>query len=199
MAATSSSVVASHTSVSMTSRVGVESGMATSSLPDPLRLWIGNILPHATEYHLLKIARPLGTITRFDFKLHTSGPLAGKPRGYAFISYATHEEAVRARQVLSRAVLGGARLDARWAHEHVPVGTQVVNKKETVTSRPEIRPETKIRAIEAKLMNMDNCVDELVLEGNKKDVRRLPKVKGPLQLVNKASRNALSKPYVRRK
>ncbi|QRV93371.1 RNA recognition motif protein [Ceratobasidium sp. AG-Ba] len=52
------------------------------------RLYVGN-LDHSVDERF-------GNVTKLDFLFHKSGPLKGKPRGYAFVEYATKQEATKA-------------------------------------------------------------------------------------------------------
>jgi hypothetical protein len=41
-----------------------------------------------SRYTLIQIFSKFGSLARLDFLFHKSGPLRGKPRGYAFVEYA---------------------------------------------------------------------------------------------------------------
>lgn len=43
----------------------------------------------AARYTLLQVFSKYGKISKLDFLFHKSGPLKGKPRGYAFVEYAS--------------------------------------------------------------------------------------------------------------
>ncbi|CAG0885107.1 unnamed protein product [Darwinula stevensoni] len=58
-----------------------------------------------------------GELSHFDFMLHKTGPEAGKPRGFCFASYATPEEASKAKQQLNGTFLMGRRIMVDWANE----------------------------------------------------------------------------------
>lgn len=60
------------------------------------RLYVGNLDHSIDEYALLQVFSTFGHIANLDFLYHTSGPLKGKPRGYAFVEYATKQEATKA-------------------------------------------------------------------------------------------------------
>ncbi|KAL0576486.1 hypothetical protein V5O48_005497 [Marasmius crinis-equi] len=60
------------------------------------RLYVGNLHPTVDEYSLLQLFSKYGKITKLDFLFHKSGPLKGKPRGYAFIEYGNKDDAQRA-------------------------------------------------------------------------------------------------------
>ncbi|KAF6126863.1 RNA binding motif protein 18 [Phyllostomus discolor] len=55
--------------------------LSEGSLQEGHRLWIGNLDPKITEYHLLKLLQKFGTVKQFDFLFHKSGALEGQPRG----------------------------------------------------------------------------------------------------------------------
>ncbi|XP_078811945.1 putative RNA-binding protein 18 isoform X3 [Oryzias latipes] len=86
---------------------------------DGNRLWIGNIDPKITEYHLIKLLERFGQVKQFDFLFHKSGPLEGQPRGYCFVNFSTREEAERAIQCLNGKLALSKKLVVRWAHAQV--------------------------------------------------------------------------------
>ena len=55
------------------------------------RLFVGNLAPTVDEYTLLQVFSKCGKITSMDFMFHKTGVMKGKPRGYAFVEYATAE------------------------------------------------------------------------------------------------------------
>ncbi|XP_021928022.1 probable RNA-binding protein 18 isoform X2 [Zootermopsis nevadensis] len=126
------------------------------------RLWIGNLDPRVSEYHLLKLVQKHGTIDKFDLLFHRSGPSAGQPRGYAFVTYSTKVDARKAKDVLNGMVMGHKRMVVRWANS--------VSKEELVKPKPEliipalagaktekkVSRQTTIQAIEAKLKMMEH-------------------------------------------
>ncbi|OCH93219.1 hypothetical protein OBBRIDRAFT_802098 [Obba rivulosa] len=62
-----------------------------SAQPRPLlkdRLYIGNLHSTVDEYTLLQAFSKFGRISKLDYLFHKTGPLKGKPRGYAFLEYA---------------------------------------------------------------------------------------------------------------
>jgi RNA recognition motif-containing protein len=52
------------------------------------RLYIGNLHPTVDEYTLLTLFTKYGTITSLDYLFHKTGPMRGKPRGFAFVEFA---------------------------------------------------------------------------------------------------------------
>ncbi|XP_033951522.1 probable RNA-binding protein 18 isoform X1 [Pseudochaenichthys georgianus] len=95
--------------------------MSESAAHDGNRLWIGNIDPKITEYHLVKLLEKFGHVKQFDFLFHKSGPLEGQPRGYCFVNFNTREEAERAIQCLNGKLALSKKLVVRWAHAQVRV------------------------------------------------------------------------------
>ncbi|KAF1377438.1 hypothetical protein PFLUV_G00200820 [Perca fluviatilis] len=95
--------------------------MSESVAHDGNRLWIGNIDPKITEYHLVKLLEKFGNVKQFDFLFHKSGPLEGQPRGYCFVNFNTREEAERAIQCLNGKLALSKKLVVRWAHAQVRV------------------------------------------------------------------------------
>ncbi|XP_069696848.1 probable RNA-binding protein 18 [Periplaneta americana] len=140
------------------------------SLPDPIpenkvedrRLWLGNLDPRVTEYNVLKLVQKHGTIEKFDLLFHRSGPSAGQPRGYAFVTYSSSEDAAKAKDSLDGTLMGCKRVVVRWANS--------ISKEELDRSKPEleipalagaksdkkISRQTTIQAIEAKLKMMEH-------------------------------------------
>ncbi|KAK7896271.1 hypothetical protein WMY93_021596 [Mugilogobius chulae] len=90
--------------------------LSDSGAHDGNRLWIGNIDPKITEYHLVKLLEKFGKVKQFDFLFHKSGPLEGQPRGYCFVNFSTREEAERAIQRLNGKLALSKKLVVRWAH-----------------------------------------------------------------------------------
>lgn len=72
------------------------------------KLYVGNLDPRVTEYHIIQLFRPFGEIVKEDFAWHTHGPKKGEPRGFCFVEYATKEAAqiamrkMHGKQVLNR-------------------------------------------------------------------------------------------------
>ncbi|XP_070408394.1 probable RNA-binding protein 18 isoform X3 [Nothobranchius furzeri] len=95
--------------------------ISESTVHDGNRLWIGNIDPKITEYHLVKLLEKFGKVKQFDFLFHKSGPLEGQPRGYCFVNFSTREEAERAIQCLNGKLALSKKLVVRWAHAQVRV------------------------------------------------------------------------------
>ncbi|XP_019727573.1 putative RNA-binding protein 18 isoform X3 [Hippocampus comes] len=93
--------------------------ISDSGAHDGNRLWIGNIDPKITEYHLVKLLEKFGHVKQFDFLFHKSGPLEGQPRGYCFVNFNTREEAERAIQCLNGKLALSKKLVVRWAHAQV--------------------------------------------------------------------------------
>lgn len=95
--------------------------LAESAAHDGNRLWIGNIDPKITEFHLVKLLEKFGKVKQFDFLFHKSGPLEGQPRGYCFVNFSSREEAERAIQCLNGKLALSKKLVVRWAHAQVRV------------------------------------------------------------------------------
>ncbi|MCJ8742807.1 hypothetical protein PDJAM_G00086660 [Pangasius djambal] len=93
--------------------------LSSGSAQEGHRLWIGNIDPKITEYHLVKLLEKFGKVKQFDFLFHKSGPLEGQPRGYCFVNFHTKEEAERAIQCLNGKLALSKKLVVRWAHAQV--------------------------------------------------------------------------------
>ncbi|XP_021706285.1 probable RNA-binding protein 18 isoform X2 [Aedes aegypti] len=140
--------------------------------PDDRRLWIGNLDSRVTEYQLLKIAQKCGKIEKFDMLFHRSGPMAGYPRGYAFVTYERQKDSEIALEVLNGKLVGDKHMVVRWAKN--------VNRDEMEKTKPKLQipalaggskagpsgpmsQQTKIQALEAKLKMMESRSDDLII------------------------------------
>lgn len=134
------------------------------------RLWIGNIDPKITEYHLVKLLEKFGKVKQFDFLFHKSGPLEGQPRGYCFVNFSTREEAERAIERLNGKLALSKKLVVRWAHaqrfesfrnEKSMPSSLEPSSSGGIDSLPanNLSTSAKIRAIEAKLQMMEENPD----------------------------------------
>ncbi|KAE9397286.1 RNA-binding domain-containing protein [Gymnopus androsaceus JB14] len=113
---------------------------SSSSSRQPLkdRLFIGNLHPSVDEYTLLQIFTKFGKVTKLDFLFHKSGALKGKPRGYAFLEYGSHNEAEKALMSANGKLLLGRKLVVTYAH-HAPTDADgVIRPRKTMmeTGRP---------------------------------------------------------------
>uniref|UniRef100_A0A3B4G0K8 Probable RNA-binding protein 18 n=1 Tax=Pundamilia nyererei TaxID=303518 RepID=A0A3B4G0K8_9CICH len=131
--------------------------ISESTAHDGNRLWIGNIDPKITEYHLVKLLEKFGKVKQFDFLFHKSGPLEGQPRGYCFVNFSTREEAERAIQCLNGKLALSKKLVVRWAHAQV---RKKFSYPHSSTSPARAVTSAKIRAIEAKLQMMEENPDD---------------------------------------
>lgn len=138
---------------------------------DGNRLWIGNIDPKITEYHLVKLLERFGKVKQFDFLFHKAGPMEGQPRGYCFVNFHTKEEAERAIQCLNGKLALSKKLVVRWAHtqrfegfrgdKNTPASLEPSCSSEDPTMPTTgLSTSAKIRAIEAKLQMMEENPDE---------------------------------------
>ncbi|XP_072285970.1 probable RNA-binding protein 18 [Pyxicephalus adspersus] len=146
--------------------------LSEGSLQDGHRLWIGNLDPKITEYHLLKLLQKFGKVKQFDFLFHKSGPLEGHPRGYCFVNFETKGEAEKAIQCLNGKMALSKKLVVRWAHAQIkkydnyksekvlPISLEPSSSTEPTQSSLSVN--AKIKAIEAKLKMMaENPDNEL--------------------------------------
>ncbi|MBN3322405.1 RBM18 protein, partial [Atractosteus spatula] len=142
--------------------------LSESTSQEGHRLWIGNIDPKITEYHLVKLLEKFGKVKQFDFLFHKSGPLEGQPRGYCFVNFETKEEAERAIQRLNGKLALSKKLVVRWAHAQrfdpyrnekaLPISLEPSSSTEE--SPTTLSVNAKIKAIEAKLQMMENNPDD---------------------------------------
>uniref|UniRef100_A0A5F9CMB4 Probable RNA-binding protein 18 n=1 Tax=Oryctolagus cuniculus TaxID=9986 RepID=A0A5F9CMB4_RABIT len=108
--------------------------LSEGSLQEGHRLWIGNLDPKITEYHLLKLLQRFGKVKQFDFLFHKSGALEGQPRGYCFVNFETKQEAEQAIQCLNGKLALSKKLVVRWAHAQVKV--RLRSRRGEVRSHP---------------------------------------------------------------
>ncbi|XP_064420156.1 probable RNA-binding protein 18 isoform X2 [Latimeria chalumnae] len=109
--------------------------LSEGALQEGHRLWIGNLDPKITEYHLLKLLEKFGKVIQFDFLFHKSGPLEGQPRGYCFVNFETKQ-----------------RFDQFKNDKVLPISLEPSASTEPTQSSVSVN--TKIKAIEAKLKMM---------------------------------------------
>lgn len=57
-----------------------------------------------------------GPLVEFDFLYHRSGPQAGQPRGYAFVTFKSPDCAQAAMNTLDGKNVLGRRMAVKWAH-----------------------------------------------------------------------------------
>ncbi|XP_030749564.1 probable RNA-binding protein 18 isoform X2 [Sitophilus oryzae] len=106
---------------------------------------------------------------KFDLIFHRTGPLAGQPRGYAFVTYMKSEDALKAKESLNGKLVGQRKIAVTWAHsadeDYLPVPKPkpeisipalALSKDSKKTDRV-----SQIQAIEAKLKLMEQKKDEL--------------------------------------
>ncbi|KAG7095138.1 hypothetical protein E1B28_005919 [Marasmius oreades] len=97
--------------------------ISSSSSSPPLRqvrndrIYIGNLHPSVDEYSLLQLFSKYGKVTKLDFLFHKSGPLKGKPRGYAFVEYADKDEAQKALASAHDKLFRGRKLVVTYAQQ----------------------------------------------------------------------------------
>ncbi|GAA5874154.1 hypothetical protein JCM1840_000369 [Sporobolomyces johnsonii] len=84
------------------------------------RLYVGNLSATVDEYSLMQLCAKYGKIAKLDYLFHKTGPMKGKPRGYAFVEYGTKEEAQRAKTALQDRLLRGRKLVVSLASEQNP-------------------------------------------------------------------------------
>ncbi|KAI0765076.1 hypothetical protein C8Q74DRAFT_1285901 [Fomes fomentarius] len=81
------------------------------------RLYVGNLHPSVDEYTLLQVFSKFGKVSKLDFLFHKSGPLKGKPRGYAFVEYGNKEDAEKALRHAHDKLLRGRKLVVTYANQ----------------------------------------------------------------------------------
>ncbi|ODN73315.1 hypothetical protein L202_07861 [Cryptococcus amylolentus CBS 6039] len=130
------------------------------------RLYVGNLAPTVDEYTLIQVFTKYGKITKMDFMFHKTGPLKGKPRGFAFIQFSDKGDALKAMVKLHDRLLRGRKLVVTFASSAPPDNTMLQTKgrraeppKTTTLSLLKSRrkpqsAEAQIAAMEAKLATM---------------------------------------------
>ncbi|KAF5294077.1 hypothetical protein FQA39_LY13551 [Lamprigera yunnana] len=102
-----------------------------------------------------------GAIEKFDLLFHRSGPMAGQPRGYAFVTFVNKDDANLAKEQLHNSQIGTKTIIVTWAHAvsneeperhkgdvHIPALAMAKLEKK-------VNRESQIEAIEAKLKLME--------------------------------------------
>ncbi|KAI0251047.1 hypothetical protein BJV78DRAFT_1214050 [Lactifluus subvellereus] len=116
----SSNVVSHLTYPSLEAEASTSTLLAPSPPPRELlknRLYVGNLHPTVDEYTLIQIFSKFGNLSRLDYLFHKSGPLRGKPRGYAFVEYAREADAAAALEAANGKVLRGRHITVTYAHQ----------------------------------------------------------------------------------
>ncbi|KAN0061884.1 hypothetical protein ACQY0O_005878 [Thecaphora frezii] len=136
------------------------------------RLYVGNLHPSVDEYVLIQTFSKYGKIAKLDFLFHKTGPMRGKPRGYAFVEYSKNEEALQAIIETNDRTLRGKKLMVTLANQsqlsepsHSSSGVGPHRRRDADTFKPTTLsliknaslPEStnaKISAMEAKLAQL---------------------------------------------
>ncbi|KAG7566861.1 hypothetical protein FFLO_01362 [Filobasidium floriforme] len=154
-------------SASSSSSTPAASAQRTAPI-DPCRLFIGNLSPTVDEYTLIQVFSKCGKVAKMDYLFHKTGPLKGKPRGYAFVEYTNKEDAQKALTKLHTRLLRGRNLVVTQASAS-PVYDQSkpyrrpgdnANRSTTLSLlKKQGRPQStnaQIAALEAKIASMQN-------------------------------------------
>ncbi|CAG9771829.1 unnamed protein product [Ceutorhynchus assimilis] len=164
-------------------------------------------------YQLLKLVQTHGTIEKFDLIFHRTGPLTGQPRGFAFVTYAKHQDALRAKNCLNGKLVGQKNINVTWAHiaeidseptpkpkPDVTIPALALSKNPKKTDKA-----SQIQAIEAKLKVMEHKEEELKINDS---IASKPAVIQQFQFNKDRSSNSVrpyrahdrqKKPYMRKK
>ncbi|KAH9991992.1 hypothetical protein BJV74DRAFT_835638 [Russula compacta] len=81
------------------------------------RLYVGNLHPTVDEYTLIQIFSKFGKLVRLDYLFHKTGALRGKPRGYAFVEYASDADAAAALAAANGKLLRGRHITVTYAQQ----------------------------------------------------------------------------------
>ncbi|CCF50666.1 hypothetical protein NDA11_007760 [Ustilago hordei] len=134
------------------------------------RLYIGNLHATVDEYTLISTFSKFGKISKLDFLFHKSGPQRGQARGYAFVEYASAQEALEAVVGAHDKTLRGRKISVKFASKNDEsgaasgaVGPQRRDRRagaenETIKISRQAKQrhgtDAKIAAMEAKLAKM---------------------------------------------
>ncbi|KAK9895114.1 RNA-binding domain-containing protein [Cystobasidium minutum MCA 4210] len=143
--------------------------MSPSTPISQRRLFVCNLSESVDEYTLIKFLSKHGKISKFDYLFHKSGPKQGKPRGYAFVEYATSEEALKTMIELDGKLLLGRKVAIKRANEAPPEHSNNSsapgawrNNAQKHTTLSVLKghgksesAESKIKALEAKLQALE--------------------------------------------
>eukprot|EP00124_Ichthyophonus_hoferi_P004591 Ihof_evm1s526 gene=Ihof_evmTU1s526 len=83
------------------------------------KLYIGNLDSRLTEFHLLKLFNKYGPVKHFDFLWYNSGPKRGQPRGYCFVEFLKHDDALSAHMALDGKLALGRKLKVKFAEHNI--------------------------------------------------------------------------------
>jgi RNA recognition motif-containing protein len=81
-----------------------------SSIEVDRKLYIGNLHPSTTEGDLIKLFQKYGTVEEVRYIWHKNGPLKGRPKGFAFVSMSSIEEANVAASNIHHSMIRGKRV-----------------------------------------------------------------------------------------
>lgn len=70
----------------------------------------------------MKLLQSFGKLEKFDMLFHRTGPLAGQPRGYAFVTYKDKANAAKCMSKLNASKLGTRVIVVKYAHNMSKVG-----------------------------------------------------------------------------
>lgn len=142
-----------------------------------------------SEYDLAQLFGPFGKLSKLELVFHRSGPLRGKPKGFAFIEFLKEEEALKAKLATEGRDWKGSRtLSVNFANLHEdgngavtssqsgpvrrnrrPDGGDEALKPTTLSlmknsQRPQGGTNAKIAAMEAKLQALKQAKDGVALD-----------------------------------
>uniref|UniRef100_A0A5F9DLD0 Probable RNA-binding protein 18 n=1 Tax=Oryctolagus cuniculus TaxID=9986 RepID=A0A5F9DLD0_RABIT len=138
--------------------------LSEGSLQEGHRLWIGNLDPKITEYHLLKLLQRFGKVKQFDFLFHKSGALEGQPRGYCFVNFETKQEAEQAIQCLNGKLALSKKLVVRWAHAQVKRYDHNKNDKILPIS---LEPSSSTEPTQSNLRTLKECARSRIIHSGR--------------------------------
>jgi len=124
------------------------------------------------RYTLVQLFSRYGKITKLDYLFHKTGPMKGKPRGYAFIQYASHDSAEKAITACDGKLIRGRKITVSYASEapqmegrssrmHEIDRSKVTTLSLLKSRRGPAGTGDKIAALEAKLKEIERSKDSV--------------------------------------
>lgn len=129
---------------------------------DKTVLWVSSLPNDLNENESREALSALlpSNLIMTHFELKTGPPPLHQSRGFAFVSFETHDAADQARRILSKGVLKGRQLNVSWAEPQSEVDEQVMEKVTTlyVSNIHLAVTDEQLRALFSQFGDVKNCV-----------------------------------------
>jgi RNA recognition motif-containing protein len=129
---------------------------------DKTVLWVSSLPNDLNENEAREALSALlpSNIAMAHFELKTGPPPLYQSRGFAFVSFETHEAADQARRIFAKGVLKGRQLNVSWAEPQSEVDEQVMGKVTTlyVSNIHLAVTDDQLRALFSQFGDVKNCV-----------------------------------------